>query len=525
MQALINATILTQDAKQPAAEALAIENGLILAAGSTEEILSIQSKEKTILDLQGKTILPGLCDSHIHLGYFSRGLEKVDLTNASRQESLDRIQHAAMNSEQGSWILGHGWDQNLWPEGYGDASLLDSVAPNNPVFLTAKSLHAAWVNTSAMQEAGITAAASDPVGGILLRDLGGAPNGVLLESAVSLVESIIPEPSPSQMAEMIRKGQEILWQMGITAIHDFDESLTLEGLLKLKEDLALQLRVHKNILIKHLPELIEIGLRGGFGDDLLHLGAIKCFMDGAIGPHTAAVSDPYSGSDNLGELLYAEEDLFTIYKQAVDHGFSVATHAIGDRANHALLNVLQKTRAYEKENQLIPARHRIEHAQILAKNDLQRFHELNVIASMQPIHLPMDIHTTDTHLAGRGVLSFQFISLLDNAVILIFGSDAPVASPNPFLGMHAAITRKRTIREECWHPQERINFSQALAAYTIAPAFAAGMENKLGKLTRGHYADLIVLDSNPFTLPADEIIQCQPIATMVGGNWVYSNLT
>jgi predicted amidohydrolase YtcJ len=524
MQVLINARILTQDANHPRADALAIENGQLVAVGNKDDILSIPCKEKKIVDLHQSVVLPGLCDSHIHLGQYSQGLSKIDCATPTRQACLDRVALAAQSAQPNSWLLGHGWDQNLWEEGFGDAAMLDQITTQHPIYLTIKSLHAAWINSRALKLAGIHAQTPDPAGGTILRHSDGSPTGILLESAVNLVEAVIPNPSPTEMAKLIFEAQSRLWRMGITAVHDFDGALTFQGLQLLKQENALKLRVVKNLRQEQFAGVPALGIHPAFGDDMLRLGVLKCFMDGAIGPHTASVLEPFTNSTSCGELLYSEEELYQVYLHAREQGFAVATHAIGDRANQSVLNVIEKIRTYETDHQLPWVRYRIEHAQILQPEDVERFASLQVIASMQPIHLPMDIHTTDTALAGRGEQSFVFKSLDSRQVKLAFGSDAPVADPNPFLGLHAAVTRMDPATGKSWHANQRLTLQQALDGYTLHPAFAAGMEQIAGKLSPGYLADLIVLESDPTTLSFEELQTCCPLATMVAGDWVFSTL-
>jgi len=524
MQFLINARILTQNAKHPLTEALAIEHGMIIATGSTEEILSIPCREKKIIDLHQSTVLPGLVDSHIHLGQYALSLSKIDCATPTREECLRRVARAVQTTAAGTWLLGHGWDQNLWKEGFGNAALLDQLSTDHPIYLTIQSLHAAWVNSRAMEIANITAQTPDPPGGTIVRHADGTPNGILLESAVNLVEAKIPNPSPDEMSNMLLEAQEKLWRLGITGVHDFDNALTFQGIQILHQSQALKLRTLKNLRLEQFDAIEPLGLRPGFGDDMLRLGALKCFMDGAIGPHTAAMLQPFTNSSSRGELLYTEEALFEVYLKARKLGFAVATHAIGDQANQVVLNVIEKMRQYETNHYLKWGRYRIEHAQILHEDDIARFHQLQVIASMQPVHLPMDIHTTDTALIGRGKQSFLFKSLSTRKVPLVFGSDAPVADPNPFLGLHAAVTRSNPATEQSWHKEESINLKEALAGYTVHPAYAAELENKSGKIYPGYFADLIVLEKDPFSLDPHDLKNCRAKATMVAGEWVFSDI-
>jgi predicted amidohydrolase YtcJ len=525
MQILINGTFLTQNPKQPVVEALAIEQGKISATGSNEELLSIPSANQEVIDLQGRCVLPGFTDSHIHLGYFSQSLQKIDMDGLSQAECISRVAKAARTLPTGTWILGHGWDHNHWPEGYGNAAMLDAVSPNHPVFLTVKSLHAAWANSKALQLAGIDQNTENPPGGTIMRNEDGTPNGILLESAYPMVESAVPEPSIEEMAQILDDAQKHLWKLGISSVHDFDQRLVFQGLQRLHQQNKLHLRVRKNLHGYQIPAIKELGLSPSHGDDMLHIGALKYFSDGAIGPHTAAMFEPFTNSDSYGEMLLSPEELDEIYLTATQIGFPVAMHAIGDRANHLVLNAIEKIRQYELKNHLPVLGHRIEHAQILQTSDVARFMALNVIASVQPYHVSTDIHTTDASLDGRGKQSFLFKSLLNEQVQVIFGSDAPVVPPNPFFGIFAAVARKNHFEDPVWHPAEALTIEEAITAYTVAPPLSIGMGNKLGKLAPGYYADMIVVDKNPVNISINTMKNILPVATIVNGEWVYSQFS
>ena len=524
MQILINATCFTQNGKQPVVEALAIEQGKIVAVGSNDEVLSIPTPHQDVIDLHGLFVLPGFTDSHIHLGYFSQSLKRLDLDGLSQAECIAQVKEATNKFPAGTWILGHGWDHNHWPEGYGNAAMLDDVAPNHPVFLTVKSLHAAWANSRALELAGIDRNTPNPPGGTILRNPDSTPNGILLESAYPLIESVIPVPSTNEMAEMLLGAQEHLWKLGITSVHDFDQKAVFQGLQQVHTNHQLKLRVRKNFHGHQIPAIKDLGVNPSFGDDMLHIGALKYFSDGAIGPHTAAMLEPYTQNDSLGEMLFTPDELDEIYLTATNIGFPVAMHAIGDRANHLVLNAIENIRKYEQKHHLSPLPHRIEHAQILKVSDVARFKSLNVIASVQPYHISMDIHITDTALQGRGKQSFLFKSLLEHQVQVIFGSDAPVVSPNPFYGLYSAVARKNQFDDPIWHEEEALTIQQAITGYTAAPPFSIGQGNKLGKLAQGYYADMIILDKNPINIPINRMKKCLPVATIVNGEWVHSQI-
>jgi predicted amidohydrolase YtcJ len=467
---------------------MVIDKGHIWAVGTDREILSEADNAQKVMDVGGQTIIPGLTDSHIHLEQYAMGLLKADCETKTRVECLARVADQAANIDPGEWVLGHGWNQNEWPEGFGSAKDIDALVPNQPVYLTAKSLHAAWVNSAALKRSKISAQTPDPPGGRIDRDEFDNPTGILFESAMELIANAIPEPSAEQVTEAIYNALPTLWNVGLTGVHDFDRRRCFTALQKLRERGDLRLRVLKSIPLEDLPHAVALGLRTGYGDDFLRIGGIKAFADGALGPRTAAMLQPYTGEpNNKGMLLLDSEEIFEHGRIAVDNGLSMAIHAIGDRANHEVLNGYEKLRTYERTLGT-SLRHRIEHVQLR--------------------------HPEDSNQLNYGT-------------ILTFGSDAPVESPNPFLGLYAAVTRRRTDGNpgpEGWNPKQKLTIGQTLRAYTHGPAVAAGMEDRLGKLENGYKADLIILDTDPFICNPDELPGIKPSASMVGGEWVFKNI-
>jgi predicted amidohydrolase YtcJ len=509
------------------ASAVAIQDGRILETGEDRLILDRYGSGAVIQDLNGATVWPGLTDAHIHLEHFALSLQRLDCDSQTQADCLRLVANKANELPHGAWILGHGWNQNDWLEGFGTAAMLDQAAQGHPVYLTSKSLHSAWVNSKAMELAGIDTHTPDPTGGTIQRSPQGQPTGIFLESAMEMVMAIIPAPTTQQVSEAIANAQAILWRLGLTGAHDFDRSRCFAALQMLHQDNKLNLRVLKSIPIDQLSHAIGLGLRSGFGDDFLRIGPLKLFSDGALGPHTAAMINPYEDDPaNTGVLMLDAETMLEFGQQAVNNGFSMAIHAIGDRANHEVLNAFEKLRGYEKEQHLPALRHRIEHVQLLHPVDHARLNQLSVIASMQPIHATSDMLMADRFWGDRSAGAYAWQTVLAHGTRLVFGSDAPVESPNPFLGLHAAVTRRRkdgSPGPDGWYPEQRINLKDALQSYTVDAAYAAGMENRLGKLAPGYYADLIVLEQDPFMLPPDELANIKPMATMVAGNWVWES--
>ncbi len=527
MRILYHARIHTLNPNQPFTSAIAIDQGHIIATGTDEEILSLATSGCEKENMQGKTIWPGLIDAHVHLEQFALSLGLINCETSSRAECIERVAARARQVPPGYWIRGHGWNQNMWSEGFGNAGLLDQAAPNNPVYLTAKSLHASWANSLALQLAGITKETPDPQNGKIVRDANGQPTGILLESAAKLVENIIPEAGTEQLISYLNEAQRELWKLGITGVHDFDRCRCFMALQTLQEHNQLRLRVIKNLPLEDLHHATALGLHTGFGNDFLRIGAIKIFADGALGPQSAAMFQPYENSErNTGMLFLDRQQVFDYGRQAAASGLSLAIHAIGDRANHEVLNGLQLLREYEQAHHLPAFRHRIEHVQVLHPDDLDRLAQQKIIASMQPIHAISDMVMADHYWGNRTAYAYAWKSLLQKGTILAFGSDAPVENPNPFWGLHAAATRQRVndpAKSQGWHPEQCLSLQEALEAYTLGPALASGLEHKQGQLSPGFYADLIVLNCDPFERPLEEIYNIRPCATMIAGEWVWKD--
>ena len=523
MKLLYNARIRTQNPAQPAASAIVIDHEWILAVGDADDLMA-QYPNAEKQDMRAGVILPGLTDAHLHLHHYSLGLQKIDCETSTKEECLRRVQEHVKNAKPGEWILGHGWNQNIWGM-WPTASELDAIAPHNPVYLTAKSLHAAWANTRAMQIANITAQTPDPQNGQIQRDAKGNATGVLLETAMELASNAKPSSTIEDIKNAMEKAQLILWKMGLTGVHDFDRRESFMALQDLHAQGKLKLRVLKNLPVELLDEAHALGLRGGFGDDMLRVGNIKVFMDGALGPHTAAMFQPYIGEeDNRGILNMDGEELFEHGRKAAQVGLGLTVHAIGDRANHEVLNAYGQLRSYEAENHLPHLRHRIEHVQVIHPNDAPRLAQLDVIASMQPIHATSDMLMADQFWGERSRLAYAMKTQLDFGARLALGSDAPVESPNPFLGLYAAVTRRRadgSPSPEGWYPEQKLTLAQAWEGFTLGPAYAAGLEHRLGRLAPHHLADLIVLDQDPFTCEPQDLLAMQSSATMVNGEWVF----
>ena len=528
---LTNARIHTLDAAQPTARAIAIRDNKILALGSDDAMRSLLP-DAEVIDLHDCCVIPGLIDAHLHAEGTALGLKNVDVETSTLDEAVHRVEQRAKITPKGQWIRGDGWNQNVWAPQLAGAfpakADLDRVAPEHPVYLTAKSRHAAWANSLALKMAGITSSTPNLVGGEIVREVNGDPSGIFLENAMELVSKFIPEPSAQQVADALRAALPLFQRVGLTGAHDLDGARALQAWQILKEDGRLNFRVSKTIPIALQEHAIALGIRSGFGDDWLRINSVKSFADGALGPRTALMLDPYEGeppSGNRGIGTCDKEEMLENVRKASAAGLSSAIHAIGDKANHDVLDVFALVRAEEKQRGDVPAhlRHRIEHVQLLHPDDFKRLGQLNVIASMQPIHATSDMRMADQHWGTRSAGAYAWRTQLNAGTVLAFGSDSPIESFNPFLGIHAAVTRRHadgTPGPRGWYPEQRLTVEEAVYGFTMGAAFASYEEQRKGSLTPGKLADLIVLDREIFTIDPMEIAETQVLATMIDGKWV-----
>ena len=518
----------TMDPGRPWASALWIRGGRIAAAGTDDEILSAAPASARQLSLEGACVLPGLVDAHLHFEGFALGRTRIDADLPRLQDVLQAVGERAAAAPPCEWILGHGWNHNRWDSGeLPTGALLDQAAPDHPVFLTAKSGHASWANTSALAAAGVSRRSQDPAGGTIVRDGSGEPTGVLLEEASGLVAAHLPEVTAEQVADAMAAALPAAWRCGLTGVHDLDGIRALRAWQILREGGHRGLRVCKSIPSSRLDEAIAAGLRSGFGDDMLWIGGVKLFADGALGPRTAWMLAPYENEpDNLGMPLMRAEELRATVTRASRHGLACFVHAIGDRANREALDALALARGEEKDGGR-RLRHRIEHVQVIDPEDAPRFAELRVVASVQPIHATSDYPMVDRFWGReRGRWAYAFESLRRAGAVLAFGSDTPVEPIPPLAGIHAAVTRRRADGSpgaEGWQPQERLSVAEAVHGFTRGAAFAGGVEDRLGSLAPGMLADLVVLAEDPFAVDPMDLAGLPVLATVVGGRFVHAD--
>ncbi len=519
--------VYTGEKGQPTAEAVAVKNGVIKAVGPEKNIVALAGKGTAVHRLEGAVIVPGLVDAHCHLLGMGLGLDRLDLTGTSSYgEVLEIVSGKVESTPPGEWIQGRGWDQNDWADKeWPTAAQLDSVAPENPVYLKRVDGHAALVNSVALGLAGIDERTPDPPNGKILRS-GGRPIGVLIDDAMDLVADIVPQPTKEMKRRAILRAAQLCMSAGLVGVHEAGVSNeTLEVYREMADSEELPFYVYVMIdgkdsaldgLLKAGPEV----RRGG----VLTVRAIKLYADGALGSRGAALLEPYSDDPaNSGLLMVDEDSLAAFTENALRHKFQVCVHAIGDRANRVVLNAY--ARAMVAAGVDGPdARLRIEHAQILAPSDIPRFGSLGVIASMQPIHCTSDMPWAPSRLgSSRLPGAYAWHSVLKSGAHLAAGSDFPVEPYDPLLGFYAAVTREGTDGWPVngWRPSEKMTREEALAAYTYGAAYAAFEEDVAGTLAPGKRADMTVLSSDIMEVPKHDILKAEVVMTIVGGRVLY----
>ena len=524
---LTNGKIYTLNSAQPETTAVAIRDGRILAIGGDDEMQALLAPDGEIIDLGGRFVTPGLVDAHVHFQHFSLSLQNIDLDGAeSRDAALARVATFAADHPGSGWLRGRGWSQDTWPDrAFPTAFELDAIIPNRPIYLSHKSGHAAWVNSLAMKMARVNETTADPPGGQIHRDATGRPTGIFFEDAMDLVATHIPRPSPNEIAGAMRHAQAYCWSVGLTGLHDFDGRDCFVALQMLRESGELGLRVVKNIPVYRLQFALGVGLRSGFGDNWLRIGGVKIFADGALGSRTAAMIAPYEGEPgNWGIVVTDAEEMLEKARLASAGGLSLTVHAIGDRANHDVLNVYELLRREEITQGRRRLRHRIEHVQILHPDDLHRLAALDIVASMQPIHATSDMDMADRYWGSRARYSYAWRTMWNSGALVVFGSDAPVERIDPLPGIHAAITRRRAgdySNPEGWYPEERLSLDQTLFAFTTAAAMTAGQEMTQGSIAPGKLADLTIFERDLRTTPPDEFLDAGIAGTIVDGVFRY----
>lgn len=520
---LINGTILTMDAAQPRATAVGVRDGRVVVVGDDTTVRAALPGVETV-DLRGRTALPGFNDAHLHLLSYCHGLRQVNLYGLTTiDEALRRARAVAQRLAPGDWLLGRGWRRN----DFEDRRLptradLDAQINDRPVGLRSHDGHSIWCNSRALALADITAATADPPGGRLERDEAGQPTGILYETAIDLVERIIPPPSDDDDEAALRQGMATLAAYGITSVGSMEDRVARSALQRLHQAGDLSLRVYQTIPDSDLDAAIALGIRTGLGDEWLRIGHLKIFSDGALGSRTAWMAEPYTGQpENRGIIIHALPQLRALVERAARAGIPSAIHAIGDQANHEVLEIFAAGR---REGWLPAAqRPRIEHVQVLLAEDRPRLAELGVIASMQPIHCTSDMRAVDENWGERGRYAYLWRTLWQHGTVLAFGSDAPVEEPDVIAGLHAAVTRQNAdgFPAGGWYAEETIPIEQALWAYTVGAAQASQEEHLKGSLRAGQLGDITVLSDDPTRLSGPALFGLRVEMTIAGGRVVY----
>jgi hypothetical protein len=524
---LTNARIYTVDAAHPLGDAMAVGGGRVLFVGSERGALALRGPSTRVLDLGGNTVIPGMVDAHAHLAGLGAALRSVNLVGTqSYDEVIARIAARAREVPAGTWIVGRGWDQNDWGDTrFPTHEALSRAVPNHPVYVTRVDGHASLVNAAALRAAKITKETPDPDGGRVLRGANGEPTGVLVDRAQGLVGSVIPEPSRDEQRAAIVAAVKETNRWGLTGIHDAGVS---RGTIELYEELARagQFTLRDYVMVSNdsadVAYYLARGPRSGLYDGHLWIRSIKVYADGALGSRGAALLEPYADDPgNTGLVITPMEGIESVAERALRAGFQVCTHAIGDRGNR---NVLDAYAAALAKVPVADHRFRVEHAQVLAHDDIPRFIELDVIPSMQASHQTSDMYWATTRLGAMRVLgAYAWRSLLDQGSIVPNGSDFPVEEVNPLISFHSAISRQdaRGWPPGGWHAEQRMTREEALKSMTIWPAYAAFQEHELGSLTPGKYADFVVLDRDIMRVDPDAVLGTRVLATYIAGAPVY----
>jgi predicted amidohydrolase YtcJ len=520
---LYNGSIYTLDPAQPRAQAIAIRDGRVLLAGSEGKVYAATGGRAETINLQGRAVIPALTDAHVHLTFHALAQRNVQLDGVdSIDEALARIAAAAKKLPPGAWLQGRGWDHTRWGGRWPTADDLDKVVPDRPAMLSRKDGHSAWVNTLALAAAGIEDDTPDPPGGAIKREKGRA-TGILQETAIDLLRHHIPPASEAERFSAIEDAVREAYSYGMVGMHipatmtSGEGAGNLSDLQRLRELGKLGLRCLVYLEIDALDHALACGLRSGLGDNWLRLGGIKLFADGTLGSETADMLAPFEGRTHRGLPVIPEQEMAGYIVRAIRGGLSIAVHAIGDAANRKVLDAVEEAGVPPGQGPSIPSR--IEHCQVLHPSDIPRFAKLGVVASMQPIHATSDMETADRLWGERSANAYAWRALKSAGATLAFGSDAPVEPLNPWLGIHAAVTRQRPdgTPPGGWRPEQRLSIEETLLAFTDGAARAAGCAADLGTLTPGKLADLAVLSADPFKLSPSELHRIQAEMTMIEG--------
>ncbi len=526
---VINANVWTVDRDHPRAEAIAVIGDRIAAVGDAAQIDAWRGSETIVVDAEGRLVLPGFNDAHVHLVQAGQQLDNVHLKDAdSPEEFTQRIADFAAGVPAGEWILGGDWDEQLWtPPDLPTRQLIDRVTPNHPVYIIRYDGHQALANTRALELAGITVSTTDPPGGEILRDGAGAPTGILKMAARDLVAGIVPPLSPEQRRRAATRALEQMAAAGVTSATDMGTSADDTALfMELESSGLLTTRLYLAPMETDWQDQANVGIRRGFGSTFLRLGALKGYVDGSLGSSTALFFEPYLHEPESTGMLTEEftpfADARTRLLSADDAGLQIALHAIGDRGISMTLDLFEELAVLNGPRD---RRLRIEHAQHLVEADFARFAELDIIASVQPYHAVDDGRWAEDRIGpDRAKTTYAFRTFLDHGVRLAVGTDWNGAPIEPMLTLHAAVTRATLDgrHPNGWVPEQKLTLDEAIEAYTLGSAYAEFQEQDKGTIERGKLADLVVLSDDIFSIPPEDLPMVSVVTTIVGGQIVYS---
>src|SRR5690348_5641812 len=524
---IVNGKVWTVDRAMPRAEAVAVIGERIAAVGSGAEIRRWTGPRTRVIDAHGKTVMPGFIDAHVHFSDGGFSLSSVKLKDAATPEEFTRlIGDFAKTLPKGEWILEGDWDNQKWGGELPARQWIDSVTPDNPVFVERYDGHMSLANSLALKIAGITSATATPSGGEIERDAQGQPTGIFKDAAQGLVFHAIPNPSNERLDGAISAALAEARRFGVTSLDDISSFDDVRAYQRLEARGQLTSRIYCITPMPEWKRLADAGILQGFGNDWVRLGAVKGFADGSLGSETAYFFDGYSNNPSnygvMNELMYHMGHMDEMALGADRAGLQMAIHAIGDRAIRTILDVYDKV---ERGDGARDRRWRIEHAQHMRPQDFAEFARLHVIASMQPYHAIDDGRWAEKIIGHeRAKSSYAWRSMLDHGVKLAFGTDWTVAPLNPLLGIYAAVTRATLDGKNPggWIPEQKISLPEAIEAYTMGSAYAEFSDGEKGSLTAGKLADIVVLDADLFGIPAENIKDVNVRETIVGGKVVYS---